>query len=154
MQIESTRFGKLDIDERKVIAFPKGLIGFPEEKSFVMVHNKSTDTVAWLQSVRTPNLALPVVSVHQFAPNYPDVPLDAAAERAGLAGSPDDMAALVVLCASPGVPATVNLQAPIIVDAANWTGVQTILEFTKYTTREVFVVPAAATQTVAAAAGV
>ena len=153
MQIESTRFGKLDIDERKVIAFPKGLIGFPEEKSFVMVHGKSTDTVAWLQSTLTPNLALPVVSVHQFAPNYPDVPLDAAAERAGLQGSPDDMAALVVLCASPGVPATVNLQAPIIVDAANWTGVQTILEGTKYTTREVFVVPAAATQPVAAAAG-
>jgi len=152
MHIESTRFGKLDIDERKVIAFPKGLIGFPEEQSFVMVHSKSTDTVAWLQSTRTPNLALPVVSVHQFAPNYPDVPLDAAAERAGLDGSPEDMAALVVLCATPGVPATVNLQAPIIVDAANWTGVQTILEGTKYTTREVFVVPVAATQAATAAA--
>ena len=151
MQIESTRFGKLDIDERKVIAFPKGLIGFPEEKSFVMVHGKSTDTVAWLQSTLTPNLALPVVSVHQFAPNYPDVPLDAAAERAGLDGSPDDMAALVVLCASPGAPATVNLQAPIIVDAAKWTGVQTILEGTKYTTREVFMVPAAATASAEAA---
>jgi flagellar assembly factor FliW len=150
MQIESTRFGKLEVDERKVIAFPNGLIGFSEEKSFVMVHNKTTDSVAWLQSTRTPALALPVVSVHQFAPSYPDVPLDAAAERAGLHGSPDDMAALVVLCATPGVPATVNLQAPIIVDAANWTGVQTILEGTKYTTREIFVVPAVATQPEAA----
>ena len=56
-----------------------------------------------------------MVSVHQFGPNYPDVPLDDAALRAGLDGSPDDMAALVVLCASAGAPATVNLQAPIIV---------------------------------------
>ena len=152
MQIESTRFGKLDIDEHKIIAFPKGLIGFADEKSFVMVHAKNTDTVAWLQSTKTANLALPVVSVHQFAPNYPDVPLDAAAERAGLQGSPDDMAALVVLCATPGVPATVNLQAPIIVDAASFTAVQTILEGTKYTTREIFVVPAAAAQPAAAVA--
>jgi flagellar assembly factor FliW len=146
MKIESTRFGTLDVADDKVIGFPKGLIGFPEEKSFVMVHHKGSDVVAWLQSARTPTLALPVVSVHQFGPAYPDVPLDDAAERAGLNGSPDDMAALVVLCATPGAQATVNLQAPIIVDAASWTGVQTILEGTKYTTREVFVVPASATE--------
>jgi len=146
MKIESTRFGTLEVADDKVIGFPKGLIGFPEEKRFVMVHHKGSDVVAWLQSARTPELALPVVSVHQFGPAYPDVPLDDAAERAGLNGSPDDMAALVVLCANPGAQATVNLQAPIIVDAANWTGVQTILEGTKYTTREVFVVPAAATE--------
>jgi len=144
MKIESTRFGTLEVDEKKVIGFAKGLIGFPEEKSFVMVHHKGSDAVAWLQSTTSPGLALPVVSVHQFGPAYPDVPLDAAAERAGLAGSPEDMAALVVMCASPGTPPTVNLAAPIIVDAATWTGVQTILEGTKYTTREVYVVPAAA----------
>lgn len=144
MKIESTRFGTLEVDDNKVIRFPKGLIGFPEEKSFVMVHHKGSDMVAWLQSTANPALALPVVSVHQFGPGYPDVPLDAAAERAGLDGSPDNMAALVVMCAGPNTPPTVNLQAPIIVDAENWTGVQTILEGTKYTTREVFVVPAAA----------
>ncbi|HEV8550371.1 MAG TPA: flagellar assembly protein FliW [Polyangiaceae bacterium] len=146
MKIESTRFGTLEIDENKVIGFPKGLIGFPEEKSFIMVHHRGTDSIAWLQSTLTPSLALPVVSVHQFAPSYPDVPLDQAAERAGLQGSPENMAALVVLCATPGVPATVNLAAPIIVDSERWTGVQTILEGTKYSTREVFVVPAAATK--------
>lgn len=145
MKIESTRFGTLEVADDKVIAFPRGLIGFPQERSFVMVHHKGSDVVAWLQSTTNPSLALPVVSVHQFGPAYPDVPLDHAAERAGLEGSPDDMAALVVLCASPGGQATVNLQAPIIVDSAKWTGVQTILEGTKYTTREVFMVPAAAT---------
>jgi len=145
MKVESSRFGTLEVDDKKVIGFPKGLIGFPEEDSFVMVHHKGSDVVAWLQSTKTPTLALPVVSVHQFGPAYPDVPLDDAAQRAGLDGSPDDMAALVVLCASPGTPATVNLQAPIIVDAAKWKGVQTILEGTKYSTREVFMVPASTT---------
>jgi flagellar assembly factor FliW len=151
MKIESTRFGVLEIDDSKIIAFPKGLIGFPEEKSFVMVHHRGAQNVAWLQSTKTPRLALPVVSVHQFAPAYPDVSLGDAAERAGLNGSPDNMAALVVLCAGAGTQPTVNLAAPIIVDAENWTGVQTILEGTKFSTREVFVVPAAATEQAQAA---
>jgi flagellar assembly factor FliW len=141
MQIETTRFGTLDIDAQKVIGFPQGLIGFPEETSFVMVNHRGLESLAWLQSVRTPSLALPVVGVQALAPSYPDVSLADAAKRAGLEGNPDDMAALVVLCASPSAPVTVNLVAPILIDATQWKGVQTILEGTKFTTRETFVMP-------------
>jgi flagellar assembly factor FliW len=149
MKINSTRFGSLDIDDSKVIGFPAGIIGFPEEKGFVLIHHGSSDAIAWLQSVRTPELALPVVGAHQFAPNYPDVPLSDAARQAGLEGSPEDMTALVVLCASPGAPSTVNLAAPIIVDASRWTGAQAILEGTRFSTREMFVLPEKAPQAVA-----
>jgi len=141
MHIETTRFGSLDLDETKIIHFPQGLIGFPEEKSFVMINHRGLDTLAWLQSTRSPAIALPVVSVQAFAPHYPDVPLEDAARRAGLDGAADDMCALVVLCATPQAPVTVNLVAPIIVNAVSWTGVQTILDGTKFTTREVFVMP-------------
>ncbi len=143
MHIETTRFGSLELDEKKIIHFPQGLIGFPEEKSFVMINHRGLDTLAWLQSTRSPGIALPVVGVQAFAPHYPDVSLEDAARRAGLEGGPDDMAALVVLCALPNAPVTVNLVAPIIVNAVTWTGVQTILEGTKFTTREVFVMPKA-----------
>ena len=143
MHIETTRFGSLELDETKIIHFPQGLIGFPEEKSFVMINHRGLDTLAWLQSTRSPAIALPVVGVQAFAPNYPDVSLEEAARRAGLEGAPDDMAALVVLCATPNAPVTVNLVAPVIVNAVTWTGVQTILEGTKFTTREVFVMPKA-----------
>jgi flagellar assembly factor FliW len=141
MQIETTRFGIIDVDAQKVIGFPQGLIGFPEEKSFVMINHRGLDTLAWLQSTRTPALALPVVGVQAFAPQYPDVSLEEAARRGGLDGSPDDMAALAVLCASQNAPVTVNLVAPVIIDAANWKGVQVILEGTKFSTREQFVLP-------------
>jgi flagellar assembly factor FliW len=142
MRIESTRFGTLDIDAERIIGFPSGLIGFPEEREFVLVHHGHSASIAWLQSAKTPALALPVVGAHEFSPVYPDVPLSDAAKRAGLEGSPDDMTALVVLCANPGMPSTVNLAAPIIVDAAKWTGAQVILEGTRFTTREAFLTPA------------
>lgn len=141
MHIETTRFGSLELDERKIIHFPHGLIGFPEEKSFVMINHRGLETLAWLQSTRSAGIALPVVGVQAFAPHYPDVSLEDAARSAGLDGPPEDMCALVVLCATPQAPVTVNLVAPIIVNALTWTGVQTILEGTKFTTREVFVLP-------------
>jgi flagellar assembly factor FliW len=142
MRIESTRFGTLDIDAERIIGFPSGLIGFPEEREFVLVHHGHSASLAWLQSTKTPSLALPVVGAHEFSPVYPDVPLSEAAKRAGMDGSPDDMTALVVLCANPGMPSTVNLAAPIIVDASKWTGAQVILEGTRFTTREAFLTPA------------
>ncbi|HSU39179.1 MAG TPA: flagellar assembly protein FliW [Polyangiaceae bacterium] len=43
----------------------------------------------------------------------------------------------------PNAPVTVNLVAPIIVNATTWQGLQTILDGTKFTTREVFVLPKA-----------
>jgi flagellar assembly factor FliW len=141
MRIESTRFGALDIDADRIIGFPSGLIGFPEEREFVLVHHGRSGSIAWLQSTKTPTLAMPVVGAHEFAPVYPDVPLSDAARRAGLDGSPDDMTALVVLCANPGTPSTVNLAAPIIVDATKWTGAQVILEGTRFSTREAFLTP-------------
>jgi flagellar assembly factor FliW len=152
MKINSTRFGTLDIEDQKIIGFPAGIIGFPEEKGFVLIHHGNSDAIAWLQSVRTPELALPVVGAHQFAPSYPDVSLVEAARQVGLEGSSDDMTALVVLCATPGAPSTVNLAAPIIVDAAKWLGAQAILEGTRFTTREMFVLPEKAPAATAAAA--
>jgi flagellar assembly factor FliW len=143
MHIETTRFGQLEIDPQKIIHFAQGLIGFPEEKTFVMINHRGLDTLAWLQSTRSPGIALPVVGVQALAPLYPDVSLEDAARKAGLEGSADDMAALVVLCAMPNAPVTVNLVAPIIVNAESWQGVQTILDGTKFTTREVFVLPKA-----------
>jgi flagellar assembly factor FliW len=143
----------LDIDAERIIGFPAGLIGFPEEHEFVLVHHGQSGSIAWLQSARTPELALPVVGAHEFSPVYPDVPLTDAAKRAGLDGSPDDMTALVVLCANPGTQSTVNLAAPIIVDAAKWRGAQVILEGTRFSTREAFVTPPRSEEAPAAAVG-
>jgi flagellar assembly factor FliW len=153
MRIESTRFGALDIDAERIIGFPSGLIGFPEEHEFVLVHHGHSGSIAWLQSAKTPTLALPVVGAHEFSPLYPDVPLTDAAKRAGLDGSPDDMTALVVLCANPGTQSTVNLAAPIIVDASKWRGAQVILEGTRFSTREAFVTPQRSEEAPAAAVG-
>ena len=64
-----------------------------------------------------------------------------AAQAAGVEGSEQDYAVLVVLCAPIGQAATVNLLAPVVVNAQTHTGAQVILEGSRFSTREVFVLP-------------
>lgn len=144
MNIESQRFGTLDISEEELLTFSAGVIGFPSEQRFALVPHHGSGYIAWLQSVSTPGLAFPVVSAHAFGDKYPDVPVAAAAKDAGIDGDEDTLAVMVVLCALANQPATVNLLAPIVVNAATRRGAQVILEGTRYSTREFFAVPDAA----------
>jgi len=144
MNIESQRFGTLDINEEELLTFSAGVIGFPSEQRFALVPHHGSGYIAWLQSVSTPGLAFPVVSAHAFGDKYPDVPVAAAAKDAGIEGDEDTLAVMVVLCALANQPATVNLLAPIVVNAATRQGAQVILEGTRYSTREFFAVPDAA----------
>jgi flagellar assembly factor FliW len=142
MIIQSDRFGSIDVDAQEILDFPHGIIGFADEHQFVMVRTNRNSAVGWLQSATTPNMALPVVSAHVLVPKYPDVDIVSYAEAAGLGQSLDELAVLVVLNAPPGIPATVNLVAPIIVNATTRKGAQLLLEGSRFTTREIFMLPA------------
>jgi len=144
MQINSQRFGVVELEDDAVLNFPEGIIGFPREQSFALIPHQGSTYLAWLQSVTKPELAFPVVSAHYFLESYPDIPVSPAAHAAGVQGSEDDFAVLVVLCAPIGQPATVNLLAPIVVNSETRTGAQVILDGSRFSTREVFVAPPAA----------
>jgi len=148
MIIQSNRFGSIEVDAQEILSFTRGLIGFAEEQEFVLVRTNKDSAVGWLQSAGTPGMALPVVSAHVLIPKYPDVDIESYAEAAGLGCSLDELAVLVVLNAPPGIPATVNLVAPIIVNAATRKGAQLLLEGSRFTTREIFMLPAQREQTV------
>lgn len=137
MRVESKRFGIIEMADTDVIHFPAGIVGFPNENDFVIVGH--SDFIAFLQSVRTPDLALPLVSAHVLAHDYPDVSLEWPAEQNGLGPRIEELAVTVVLSAPRGQPATVNLMAPIIVNVVTRRGAQVFLEGSKYTTRELFV---------------
>jgi flagellar assembly factor FliW len=137
MNISSQRFGALEIGEEQVLQFPEGIIGFPNEREFVLIPHNATGFLAWLQSTRSPAIALPVVSAHAFGSKYPDVSIEAEANALGL--GEDDVALMVVLSAPQGQPATVNLLAPILVNVTTRRGAQIILDGSRFSTRELFI---------------
>lgn len=139
MNISSQRFGALEVGEEQVLQFPEGLIGFPNEREFVLIPHNATGFLAWLQSTRSPAIALPVVSAHAFGSKYPDVSIDASTTSLGLGNESDDVALMVVLSAPQGQPATVNLLAPILVNVTTRRGAQVILDGSRFSTRELFI---------------
>ena len=141
MRIETTRFGVVEAAEEEVITFRNGLIGFPAEKQYMLIPHGSSTVIAWLQSVTTPELAFPVASAHAFINDYPDVPLEPVAKRADIGDSLDDLALLAVLSAQRSQPATVNLLAPLVINSRTREGAQVFLEGSRFSTRELFVLP-------------
>src|SRR5205814_5080993 len=74
MDIQSTRFGTLVVDDERVINFPNGLLGFPEHKRFALIQTGEENYFFWLQSVDEPNLAFVVADPGIFFKGY-EVPL-------------------------------------------------------------------------------
>jgi flagellar assembly factor FliW len=141
MEIETSRFGKVSASEADMIRFPTGIIGFKEERAFVLIPHGNSDLVGWLQSAATPELAFPVVSAHGLVDEWPDVAIDKAAERAGIGGAGEELAVLAVMTAAHEQPATVNLLAPLIVNATTRVGAQVFLEGSRFSTQELFAMP-------------
>ena len=140
MIVESERFGTVDIDEADLIQFPAGIIGFPGEHHFVMIQTRESALVGWLQSVTSPWFSLPVVSLDVINVDMDNFDLKDIAKQAGLAGREDTLAVMVVLNVSALAGATVNLVAPIVVDADSRQGAQILLDANKYSTTEPFIV--------------
>ncbi len=59
MQIETTRFGTLDLDESTFIHFPWGIPGFEELKRYVLMDHRE-GPFQWLQAVDDPAVAFVV----------------------------------------------------------------------------------------------
>ena len=146
MKIETSRFGTIEAGEEDLVHFPSGIIGFPAEKQFILIPHANSSIIAWLQSVQTPGLAFPVVSAHGLIADYPDVSIAEVAERYGIPGNSEELAVLVVLSAPRNQPATVNLLAPLVVSSSQRKGAQVFLEGSRFTTRELFVLPDPRTQ--------
>jgi flagellar assembly factor FliW len=144
MKVQSSRFGTIELSDDEVINFPAGLIGFPDETSFVMLRPRPDSPIAWLHSTQTSWFALPVVSAEALEVDLGGT-LSEATKTAGIGSSDEPFAVMAVLNApGAGVPPSVNLMAPIIVNAETRQGAQLLLETSSYSTQEPFVLRAPA----------
>ncbi len=139
MQIETTRFGALDVEERKVITFADGLPGFEECRLFTLVPHHTADggkgsPFVWLQSLEDGGLAFLAMEPHQAFPDYaPRVPR-AELEALALADEAARPRLYSLLTVPQGDPAgiTANLMAPVVVNARARVAKQVVLNTDQY----------------------
>lgn len=135
MKITTRVFGEMEIDDSKIIHFPAGIIGFPEMTDFALVFDEEkgkTSPIRWLQSLQETNFALPVMDpllvVQDYNPEVEDdylIPL-------GEMTAEDTLVLVTVTVPKELVKMSINLQAPIIINAETKKATQIIVNTEKY----------------------
>jgi len=138
VEIETARFGVIDIDPDRIITFPKGFIGFPDWRRFVLLPHRHDSPFWILQSVDDPALAFVVMDPREVVPDYVARVPAAQLADVGIADHQDVeravVLALVTLRADPP-GTTANLKAPLIINPSRRLGIQVILDGSPYAIR-------------------
>lgn len=134
MEVQTTRFGLVEIAEDRVICFAKGLLGFPGKERFCLLQPGEEALFFWLQSIDEPELAFVVTDPTLFYQDY-SVPIRREQmEQLGLEKLED--AQVFVIVNKVGQQLTGNLQGPLVINTLSRVGEQLVLADKKWTTRQ------------------
>lgn len=133
MLVNTTRFGKIEVDEQRLISFPKGLLGFTKFTSYVLIEPGKESYFFWLQSVEAPDLAFVVTDPSLFVPSY-RVPIKTD-QMSEIGLSSIEEAQVFVIVNKRDTVLTGNLQGPLIVNVKDMLGQQLVLSDRRFTTR-------------------
>jgi len=135
MQIDSTRFGVVEVREEAILTFPDGLPGLPGERWALLAQSEDSPFY-WLHSVEDGDLALPVTNPWIFFSDYEARVSDEDAAEIGIEAPEEATIFCVVRAAERPEDFTANLLAPVVVHAARRLGKQVINEAGGYRVRE------------------
>jgi flagellar assembly factor FliW len=124
MNINSTRFGTLTIDESDVLTFVDGLIGMEDCRRWVLLADAQNSALAWLQSLDRAEVALAVVSPRRFVPDYQCRVARRDIQPLGISDHADPQ--VLVIITHAGDSLALNLKAPLVIHVAERLGRQIV----------------------------
>ena len=135
MEIQTAHFGKVEVEDGRILIFKKGLPGLEGYNKFVLLSSHESRPVSWLQAAGEKIISLPVTDPFKIFPDYSFDISQADIDELGIENV-RDVFVLSVLVIPRNIRAmTINLSAPIIVNVRNNQGCQIILDDRKYRVR-------------------
>jgi len=136
LQIKTTRFGTIDIEEEKIIKMPFGMLGFPDKKKFIILQHQENSPFFWYQSVDDPGLAFVITDPFLFIPDY-KVDLEVTLKEMSWNGDGNgrDLNLFIVVNIPRGMAhkMTGNFIGPILVNDKVYQAVQIVVSNSPYT---------------------
>ena len=134
MEVLTRLFGKVTVDDDRIINFPGGIVGFPNLQNFALMYdseNTDGNSINFLVSLEEPAFALPVMAPNIVRPDYDPMVEDDL--MLPLGEFEEGMLVLVTVTVPHDVKKmTVNLMAPIIVNIKTKRAIQLIVSDDKY----------------------
>lgn len=135
MQIDTIRFGQVEIEEKKIITFSGGLPGLEEYRRFAVLQFEEGNPILWLQCVQAPDVCLPVIDSFSLEPNYAFNLADEDVAELDLQ-KPEELHVLSVLVIPDDIQAmTANMAAPIVINTRTNQAKQVVLGGGEYNVR-------------------
>lgn len=138
LKIITTRFGKIDIEEEKIIKMPFGMLGFSDKKKFIILQHQENSPFFWYQSTDDPGLAFVITDPFLFIPDY-KIDLEATLKEMSWNGDENEscLDLFIVVNIPKGMPQkmTGNFIGPVLVNSKVHEAVQIVLSNSSYTHR-------------------
>jgi flagellar assembly factor FliW len=125
MEVHSSRFGTLEVDDHDVVHFPAGLLGLAGARDWVLLADAHDSALGWLQCVGQSDVALAVVSPRRFVPDY-QVRINRR-ELAPLGLDDVRQAKVLVIVGKNERSITLNLKAPLVLNLERRMGCQLVV---------------------------
>lgn len=135
MLVKTKFFGEVELDDEKILNFPNGIIGFENFKRYAILFDEEDESetrISWLQSLDEAALALPVIDPLAISPEYAPMLEDELLKPLGDPADEDLLFLLALTVPSDMTKVTANMKAPFIINAANKSGVQLIVDNADY----------------------
>src|SRR4051812_6657773 len=136
MMVETTRFGSIAVAEHDIITFPEGMLGFSKIDQYVLVERVDESLFLWLQALKKPSVAFPLLEPQIFEVNYR---VELAEEDREILELEDlKYAKVFAIITIPTDPSkmTANLKAPIVINLRKRLAKQVILHAADYPIRQ------------------
>lgn len=148
MNVQTTRFGTVEVDAERVITFDTGLLGFTDFNRYVLLQPDDDAVFFWLQSCDDPALAFVVTDPALWIADFEATIRREQMEELGLEQIQD--AQVFVIVNRYDASLTANLQGPLVVNSVSRRAVQLVLADRRWTTRHEIVQLAAESHAVSA----
>ncbi|MEK4424130.1 flagellar assembly protein FliW [Solibacillus sp. FSL K6-1523] len=128
MNIETKFLGEVEIQESEILTFEQGLPGFPEYKKYVLLGLDADLPLALLQSIDAAEMGFVVAFPYAFNKDYAFDIGEEDKKELQIHNANDVITYAIVTLKETFPESTMNLLAPIIVNAKTKLGKQIILQ--------------------------
>ena len=135
-KVNTSRFGEIEVDEKKIVHFDKGIPAFEDETEFVILPYEEESPYYFMQSLKSPDLAFLLTNPFLFFPDYTFEIDDETLAQLDVKNQDDVFYYAMITIPNGSIRyMTANLLAPVVLNSDNMRAKQVVLEKSNYTTK-------------------
>ena len=134
MEVKTKSNGIVNVEEKQIVTFPEGLLGFEQYKKFALIDSEYEPFI-WLQSTEDSQLAFLMIDPFLICNDYEADIDDLTLKSIGVESPEDIIIMTLVTIPKDGSAITANFLGPVVINKKNKNCMQVILNDNRWTTK-------------------